>query len=68
MAKKKANGAITPQHQELINQVAAMNDDVAKFDAGNKAAGTRIRKALQDIKNKCQEMRNAVTEIRNSRA
>lgn len=48
--------------QELINQlteaIESIQDDVAKFDEkGNKAAGTRVRKAMQAIKGTAQEVR-----------
>ena len=41
--------------QELINKleevIAEIGTDVAKFDEkGNKAAGTRVRKAMQTVK------------------
>ena len=42
-------------------------DDVIKFDNGNNAAGARIRKAMQNIKIIAQEVRVAVTEIKNER-
>ena len=42
-------------------------DDFKKFyDKGNKAAGTRIRKAMQDIKAKAQDIRNDVQEKKNA--
>jgi hypothetical protein len=45
--------------------VEALNEDVAKFaEKGNAAAGTRVRKGLQDIKRACQEMRDAVQAIK----
>jgi hypothetical protein len=44
--------------------IAQAEDDVAKFDAGNKAAGTRVRKAMQDIKAICQTIRSKVLEAR----
>jgi len=48
--------------QELINQlteaIESIQDDVVKFDEkGNKAAGTRVRKAMQTIKGTAQEVR-----------
>lgn len=48
--------------QELINQITeaieSIQDDVVKFDEkGNKAAGTRVRKAMQAIKGTAQEVR-----------
>lgn len=42
--------------------------DFEKFyDKGNAAAGTRVRKALQDIANLSKEVRKEVTEIKNDR-
>lgn len=50
------------QIQELIK---ATQDDVDKFFVkGNKAAGTRIRKSMQDLKGLAQEMR---LEVQNSK-
>ena len=39
-------------------------DDVQKADGGNKAAGTRVRKKMQEIKNQAQEVRKQVLETR----
>ena len=42
-------------------------DDFRKFyDKGNKAAGTRIRKAMQEIKNKAQDIRKDVQDKKNA--
>jgi len=50
--------------QEVISLVEA---DVTKFyDGGNSAAGTRVRKAMQDLKVLAQEIRTEVTEKKNS--
>lgn len=40
--------------------------EAAKFDNGNKAAGTRVRGAMQEIKKLAQEVRESVSEIRNA--
>lgn len=49
--------------QELI---ASTEADAKKFyENGNGAAGTRVRKALQEVKTLAQEIRNEVTEIKN---
>jgi hypothetical protein len=53
--------------QELLNQLqevlAEAQLDAAKFDdKGNKAAGTRVRKAMQTIKGLAQDVRVAVSE------
>ncbi len=47
--------------------VAAIEADVEKFyNAGNAAAGTRVRKAMQDLKGLAQDIRNEVTEKKNA--
>ena len=48
--------------QEVLNNVQT---DVEKFGNGNKAAGTRIRKAMQEIKNLAQSVRTEVQTIKN---
>ena len=49
--------------QEVLNNVQT---DVEKFGNGNKAAGTRIRKAMQEIKTLAQDVRTEVQTIKNS--
>ena len=49
--------------QEVLNDVLA---DVTKFSNGNKSAGTRIRKAMQEIKTLAQEVRVEVQKIKNN--
>ena len=44
-----------------------LNEDVQKFnEKGNKAAGTRIRKGLQEIKNVAQELRIEISAKKNA--
>lgn len=51
---------------QLKELIAAAEADVAKFyEQGNNAAGTRVRKAMQDVKALCQEIRTEVTELKN---
>lgn len=53
---------------ETIKQtIAEAEADVQKFAAGNNAAGGRIRKAMQDLKNLAQDLRKEVLDIKNSR-
>ncbi len=53
---------------ETIKQtIAEAEADVKKFAEGNNAAGARVRKAMQDLKNMAQELRKEVLEIKNSR-
>ena len=47
--------------------ISAIEADVEKFyNAGNNAAGTRVRKAMQDLKGLAQEIRAEVTEKKNA--
>ncbi len=53
---------------ETIKQtVANIEADVEKFTAGNNAAGGRVRKAMQDLKNLAQDLRKEVLDVKNSR-
>lgn len=46
--------------KELVNQ---MEDDFRKFyEKGNNAAGTRVRKNMQDLKKMAQEIRSNVQD------
>jgi hypothetical protein len=50
--------------KELLASVEA---DAEKFyNAGNNAAGTRLRKTMQDLKVLAQDIRSEVTEKKNS--
>ena len=52
--------------EELKNLVMGMEDDFEKFySKGNNAAGTRVRKGMQEIKNLAQEIRMEVQRIKN---
>jgi hypothetical protein len=43
--------------KQLVDDIA---DDVYKAAGGNKAAGTRVRKVMQEIKNNAQEVRKKI--------
>ena len=53
-------------YEDIKNIVTAMEADVQKFYGGNNAAGTRVRKALQDLKKASQAMRIDVQEKKNA--
>ncbi len=53
-------------YETLRQLVESAADDVAKAEGGNKAAGTRVRKIMQDIKNAAQEVRKKILEVRSS--
>jgi len=51
--------------QELKILVLALEEEFTKFyDKGNKAAGTRIRKAMQELKKLAQEVRTNILEYK----
>ena len=54
------------QYEDLKRLVAEIEVDVSKAEGGNKAAGTRVRKQMQDIKKAAQAVRNAILEIRST--
>jgi hypothetical protein len=52
------------EYEKLKKLVAEVEDDYKKAMGGNKAAGTRVRKTMQDIKDVCQNIRVRVLETR----
>ena len=52
------------EYENLKALVAEIESDVSKAEGGNKAAGTRVRKQMQQIKQASQSVRNKVLEIR----
>lgn len=54
------------EYEHLKQLVDSAAEDVAKAEGGNKAAGTRVRKIMQDIKNAAQDVRKKILEVRSS--
>ena len=51
---------------ELRDLVMSLEGDFEKFyDKNNQAAGTRVRKGMQDLKNLAQAIRVEVQDIKN---
>jgi len=51
---------------DLKSFVDGLEDDFGKFyDKGNKAAGTRVRKAMQELKGMAQDIRIEVQNMKN---
>jgi hypothetical protein len=50
------------QLEELVN--SAKKDAQAFYEKGNKAAGTRLRKAMMEAKNKAQDIRKNVLDVK----
>ena len=52
-------------YNQLKELLASIEEDADKFyNKGVSAAGTRVRKGLQDIKTLASDMRKEVTEIK----
>lgn len=44
----------------------SLEEDIKKAAGGNKAAGTRVRGAMQDVKAAAQEIREKILEMRDA--
>ena len=54
------------EYDRLKELVAAAEDDLLKAEGGNKAAGTRVRKAMQELKAAAQDVRKKILEVRSA--
>jgi hypothetical protein len=53
--------------EEMINRLECIRTDYAKFyEDGNNAAGTRVRKVMQEIKTDAQDLRLHIQETKNT--
>ncbi|MFC1677779.1 histone H1 [Planctomycetota bacterium] len=53
-------------YEDLKTMVAEIEDDLNKAEGGNNAAGTRVRKQMQQIKKVAQAIRSKILELRSS--
>ena len=52
---------------EVRDLVMSLEGDFSKFyDKNNKAAGTRVRKGMQELKNLAQDIRMGVQQAKNN--
>jgi hypothetical protein len=52
--------------QEIRDLLTSLEGDFDKFyNKGNSAAGTRIRKGMQDLKNLAQAIRGEIQDLKN---
>jgi hypothetical protein len=65
-ASQQPGGSAADAFDELEKLVAAAKEDYQKAVGGNKAAGTRVRKSMQDIKQQAQNIRVKVLETRST--
>ncbi len=52
------------EYDRLKELVGAVEEDLLKAEGGNKAAGTRVRKSMQEIKAAAQDVRKKMLEVR----
>lgn len=52
------------EYETLKRLVTEAEDDVNKAVGGNKAAGTRVRKKMQEVRNCAQDIRKKILEFR----
>lgn len=52
---------------QIRNHIMSLEDDFEKFyEKGNKAAGTRVRKGMQELKDLAQKIRLEVQNMKNA--
>ncbi len=52
--------------ERLKTLITQVEEDLKKAEGGNRAAGTRVRSTMQDIKNAAQEIRQKILELRDA--
>ena len=60
--------SITDKFQGIKNLLSLTEEDVTRAANGNNAAGTRVRKAMQQLKGMAKEVRDAVQEQRKGKS
>ena len=54
------------EYEELKTMIADIEDEVNKAEGGNKSAGTRVRKQMQQVKKVAKDIRSKILELRSS--
>ena len=57
---------MTQNYDNLVSTVEALRPDMEKAEKGNKAATSRVRKAMQEVKSIAQEIRKEMLQLRDS--
>ena len=57
---------MTQNYDNLVAAVEAVRPDVEKAEKGNKAATSRVRKSMQEVKAIAQEIRKEMLELRDA--
>ena len=55
---------MTQNYENLVSAVEAIRPDVEKAEKGNKAATSRVRKAMQEVKAMAQDIRKEMLQLR----
>tara|TARA_R110000737_G_scaffold124693_1_gene157090 strand:- start:8 stop:190 length:183 start_codon:yes stop_codon:yes gene_type:complete len=50
----------------MQNEMFSASEEIEKFINGNKSAGTRVRKSMQNIKTAAQNVRLEIQEMKNN--
>ena len=64
--RRGASMSVEAMVQNMIDELTSALVDAAKHDKGNSAAGTRVRKAMQDSKASAQAVRVQVQNDKNN--
>ena len=57
-------GLSVDKYESLRELLATCDNDFQKAKGGNKAAGTRVRKVLQEVRNTAAELRKEILQFR----
>lgn len=54
------------EYENLKTMIEEIDGDIKKAEGGNKAAGTRVRKQMQQVKQAAQAVRSQILELRSA--
>jgi hypothetical protein len=57
---------MSTHYDRLVQVVNDVREDLEKAEGGNKAATSRVRKSMQEIKNIAQDIRKEMLEVRDA--
>ncbi len=57
---------MTQNYEKLVASVEAIRPDVERAEKGNKAATSRVRKQMQEVKAIAQDIRKEMLELRDA--
>lgn len=57
---------MSQNYEALVKAINDCREDVEKAESGNKAATSRVRKAMQEVKAIAQELRKEMLEMRDA--